>query len=76
MKWFFARSLLKSVMQQTLGHYHFPETPIGETPRSRKLLISIIETVGYYKAKRDRVSLVKAKNYNTILQAPCGSVVK
>ena len=76
MKWFFARSLLKSVMQQTLGHYHFPETPIGEMPRSRKLLISIIERVEYYKAKRDRVSLVKAKNYNTILQAPCGSVVK
>ena len=34
------------------------------------------ERVEYYKAKRDRVSLVKAKNYNTILQAPCGSVVK
>ena len=30
------------------------------------------ERVEYYKAKRDRVSLVKAKNYNTILQAPCG----
>ena len=34
------------------------------------------ERVEYYKAKRDRVSLVEAKNYNTILQVPCGSVVK